>query len=113
MLFSDKELNNLRAEFFASYIAFDDNFPYAVLILDEKGAFDSIDEYIDTFPDIVSLSENCSFRNCRHINEPSCAVKSEVEDGTFSRERYEFYKKYYLEVDSVLKFNSKNKNKYK
>lgn len=79
----------------------------------ELPAFDSIDEYIDTFPDIVSLSENCSFRNCRHINEPSCAVKSEVEDGTFSRERYEFYKKYYLEVDSVLKFNSKNKNKYK
>ncbi len=36
MLFSDKELNNLRAEFFESYIAFDDNFSYAVLILDEK-----------------------------------------------------------------------------
>lgn len=36
MLFDEKELNGLRAEYFEEYISFDDNFPYAVRILDEN-----------------------------------------------------------------------------
>ncbi len=79
----------------------------------ELPKFDSIEDYISAFPDIEELSQNCGFRNCRHINEPSCAVKDSVNEGTFSNERYEFYKKYYAEADDILKYNSKNKNKYK
>lgn len=36
MLFDEKELNGLRPEYFEEYISFDDNFPYAVRILDEN-----------------------------------------------------------------------------
>ncbi len=75
--------------------------------------FTSIDEYIESFPDIDELSENCGFRNCRHINEPSCRVKDAVADGSFSEERYQLYKKYYVEIESELKYTAKNKSKYK
>lgn len=79
----------------------------------ELPKFENIEDYISTFPDIEELSQDCSFRNCRHINEPSCAVKESVASNTFSKERYDFYKKYYAEVDDILKFSSKSKSKYR
>ncbi|HVT11672.1 MAG TPA: ribosome small subunit-dependent GTPase A [Fimbriimonadaceae bacterium] len=33
----------------------------------------------------------CKFRDCGHTHEPTCAVKSAVEDGRISRDRYETY----------------------
>jgi ribosome biogenesis GTPase len=42
-------------------------------------------------PEICALAGQCRFSNCRHINEPDCAVKAAVENGTISPERYAFY----------------------
>jgi ribosome biogenesis GTPase / thiamine phosphate phosphatase len=75
--------------------------------------FDSIQEYIECFPDIDELSEHCGFRDCKHINEPSCKVKEAVANGSFSEERYQLYKKYYVEIEGELKYTAKNKSKYK
>lgn len=75
--------------------------------------FNTIEEYIESFPDIEKISSECGFRDCKHINEPSCKVKEEVEKGNFSEERYLLYKKYYFEIESELKYKSKNKSKYK
>ncbi|MCT7578733.1 hypothetical protein ACOTWR_06680 [Aliarcobacter butzleri] len=36
MLFDKKDLYKLKAVFMENYISFDDNFPFAVQILDEK-----------------------------------------------------------------------------
>jgi ribosome biogenesis GTPase len=33
----------------------------------------------------------CRFANCRHINEPDCAVRNAVEEGIITPERYERY----------------------
>lgn len=43
------------------------------------------------FIDVFAAAENCRFSNCRHENEPKCAVKQAVDDGTMSERRYTSY----------------------
>ena len=33
----------------------------------------------------------CKFSDCKHINEPSCYVKNELENGNISKSRYDSY----------------------
>lgn len=40
-----------------------------------------------TFPDIMSLADSCRFRDCRHKDEPGCAVRAAVSAGTLSSSR--------------------------
>lgn len=51
------------------------------------------EELLDLFPEFHN--KTCKFSNCIHINEPSCGVKEGLEDGSISKERYDFYKKAY------------------
>jgi ribosome biogenesis GTPase len=39
------------------------------------------------FSDIFTLTESCKFRDCKHEDEPSCAVQASVERGDVSPER--------------------------
>ena len=48
-------------------------------------------EVAHNFLDFFRASENCRFNNCLHINEPHCAVKKGIEEGTISPLRYEKY----------------------
>lgn len=41
------------------------------------------------FDDIDELGERCRFRDCRHHDEPGCAVLAAVEEGKLSAERLE------------------------
>jgi ribosome biogenesis GTPase len=41
------------------------------------------------FEDIDALAEGCRFRDCRHEEEPGCAVRRAVEAGALSAERLE------------------------
>ncbi|MEN6395224.1 MAG: ribosome small subunit-dependent GTPase A [Methanoregula sp.] len=43
----------------------------------------------DTFPDIRELAEGCRFSDCRHEQEPGCAVQEAVKAGTLSAARLE------------------------
>lgn len=43
------------------------------------------------FPEIRQYRENCRFKNCRHINEPGCAVLVAVESGEIAPSRYDSY----------------------
>ncbi len=43
------------------------------------------------FPEMRVLINDCQFNNCMHLNEPSCAVKSAVENGTIHMDRYISY----------------------
>ena len=43
------------------------------------------------FPEMLKISEDCSFTPCTHTHEPGCAVKEAVEDGRISPERYSSY----------------------
>jgi ribosome biogenesis GTPase len=45
------------------------------------------------FSDIEALAGKCHYRDCRHHNEPGCAVAAAVESGQLSPERWEHYLK--------------------
>lgn len=50
------------------------------------------DTGIDTaFADIESLAESCRFRDCKHVNEPGCAVRAALSSGDISQARYDSY----------------------
>lgn len=51
----------------------------------------SLEEVRLYFPDLVELSGNCKFRDCTHLHEPGCAVRTAVEEQTFSALRYASY----------------------
>jgi ribosome biogenesis GTPase len=57
------------------------------------GVFAASEAMDDTFDDIHELSLNCRFNNCRHSNEPGCAVVQAIKDGTLQQERYGNYVK--------------------
>lgn len=58
----------------------------------ELGIFDiEKQELGGLFPEIRKLMSNCRFHNCRHINEPGCAVLDALEKGEFESSRYESY----------------------
>ncbi len=43
------------------------------------------------FPDVEEFAEQCRFRDCRHENEPGCAVRAAVEAGDLSEARLASY----------------------
>lgn len=53
------------------------------------------------FSDVDELASQCRFRDCRHIDEPGCAVLSAVDAGALAPERAESYRKLTAEVEAV------------
>jgi ribosome biogenesis GTPase / thiamine phosphate phosphatase len=47
----------------------------------------------NAFGDVDALAADCRFRDCRHREEPGCAVLAAVESGTLPRGRLESYQK--------------------
>jgi ribosome biogenesis GTPase len=45
------------------------------------------------FKEIKRFSQNCRFRDCKHENEPNCAVLAAVDQGLISENRYMSYQK--------------------
>lgn len=43
------------------------------------------------FLDMKAYINQCRFNNCKHINEPHCAIKQAVENGEIREERYQSY----------------------
>lgn len=43
------------------------------------------------FSDVEDLAAQCKFRDCKHENEPGCAVRAAVEAGELRPERFESY----------------------
>ncbi len=52
----------------------------------------------DCFVDFFELSSECKYRGCTHVNEASCKVKEEVENGNIIQSRYYNYK---LIIDEI------------
>lgn len=46
------------------------------------------DEVNAHFPEILELSRGCKFRNCKHRDEPQCAVKEALEADELEADRY-------------------------
>jgi ribosome biogenesis GTPase len=52
----------------------------------------------DTFPEILERAENCKFSDCRHEQEPGCAVQEAVREGTLSASRLDNYQRLVREL---------------
>lgn len=59
----------------------------------EVGITDSEKGLEVTFDDIINISANCKFADCKHINEAGCAVIEAVENGIIDKNSYENYLK--------------------
>lgn len=58
----------------------------------EMGLVDiSKQELAHYFPEMRAVMNNCQFNNCMHMEEPGCAVKAAVNDGSIHEERYISY----------------------
>jgi ribosome biogenesis GTPase len=51
----------------------------------------SKEEIRDYFPEIRAYNNQCRFNDCRHVNEPNCAVKKAVVEGLIPPHRYTNY----------------------
>jgi len=72
----------------------------------------------EAFSDVESIAASCYFSNCRHQNEPGCAVRDALGDGSLDASRYESYVKLereleYLDSRMDERLNLKRKNREK
>jgi ribosome small subunit-dependent GTPase A len=71
--------------------------PFGGFVIDSPGirGFGVIDmarnEIYHFFPEIFRISKECRFYNCLHLDEPGCAVRAAVEEGTIDSLRYRSY----------------------
>lgn len=71
--------------------------PFGAFVIDTPGikGFGVVDmeknEIYHFFREIFSISKDCRFNNCLHLDEPGCAVRSAVEKGDIAFLRYKSY----------------------
>ncbi|MCP3688564.1 MAG: ribosome small subunit-dependent GTPase A [Gammaproteobacteria bacterium] len=56
-----------------------------------KPQFNSVRSISSGFKEIAEIGQDCHFANCRHINEPKCAVLKAVKNGVIDAGRYQHY----------------------
>jgi ribosome biogenesis GTPase / thiamine phosphate phosphatase len=59
----------------------------------ELQLWDASEGIDQAFGEIAELAVACKFRDCKHVNEPGCAVRSAVESGSLAAERLESFHK--------------------
>ena len=82
--------------------------PGGGLIIDTPGMrelqlWDVSDAVRETFEDIESRAAGCYFGNCRHRDEPRCAVKAAVAEGSLAAERLQSYLKLQEELAQLAR----------
>jgi ribosome biogenesis GTPase len=70
--------------------------PAGGLVIDTPGMrelqlWDADEAVGETFEDIEALAGGCRFADCKHRDEPRCAVKAAVEAGTLAADRLQGY----------------------
>ncbi len=48
-------------------------------------------DVIHGFKELEKYAQYCRFRDCKHINEPGCAILQALEEGKISTQRYDSY----------------------
>lgn len=70
--------------------------PNGALVIDTPGMrevtlMDHAQGLEEAFEDIIALAERCRFNDCRHENEPDCAVQAAIEADELDEDRLEHY----------------------
>lgn len=64
----------------------------------------STNELEHAFVEFRPLLGKCRFNNCKHLQEPDCAITLAVEAGTVSKERFAFYQALRNEVNVPVSY---------
>lgn len=77
--------------------------PSGSLVIDTPGMrelqlWEGSDAIQTTFSDIEELAKTCRFRDCKHENEPGCAVHKAIDNGIITINRLQSYKKLQREL---------------
>jgi ribosome biogenesis GTPase / thiamine phosphate phosphatase len=80
--------------------------PCGCMIIDtpglrEVGMWDSASGLDEAFHDVTRYFQHCRFSDCRHQNEPGCAVLEAIAEGSLSQQRWDDYQKLLLETKFV------------
>jgi ribosome biogenesis GTPase len=62
-------------------------------VRDFAPAIEQLDAQTLGFPEVARLSSGCRFADCRHMQEPGCAVITAVDVGALLARRYESYRR--------------------
>jgi len=62
-------------------------------VRDFAPAIQQLDAETLGFPEVDRRASNCKFQDCRHMQEPACAVIAAVEAGEILARRYESYRR--------------------
>ena len=86
--------------------------PDGGLVLDTPGMrelqlWDGDESLQFLFDDIEAFAGKCYFSNCRHQDEPRCAVREALEAGTIDSGRYESYGKLQKELNYLARKRDK------
>jgi len=86
--------------------------PGGGLVLDTPGMrelqlWDGDESLQLVFDDIEAVAEKCFFSDCRHRDEPRCAVREALGSGTIDTGRYESYEK----LQKELKYQARRRDK--
>ncbi|MDT4897615.1 MAG: ribosome biosis GTPase / thiamine phosphate phosphatase [Acidobacteriota bacterium] len=82
--------------------------PQGGLMLDTPGMrelhlWDGNESLQHAFDDIEALVRSCRFSNCKHRDEPGCAIQDALSGGTIEAERYQSYEKLQKELQHVAR----------
>jgi len=90
--------------------------PEGHLLIDMPGVrevqlYDDKDALNLAFEDIAELAMQCKFNDCKHENEPGCAVNQSIDNGEIDYDRLVNYKKMLREMDAYWKRTGRGKFK--
>ena len=82
--------------------------PGGAMIIDTPGLrelqlWDVADGLSQTFAEVDELAAQCRFSNCRHRNEPGCAVQTALASGILEAGRLESWRKLQREQEFLLR----------
>lgn len=70
--------------------------PSGAMVIDtpgmrEIGMWDAAEGLSAAFMDVEELATQCKFSDCTHQNEPGCAIRAAIADGSLSEKRFQNY----------------------
>ncbi|OPH58579.1 ribosome small subunit-dependent GTPase A [Paenibacillus ferrarius] len=73
----------------------------------ELQLWDASDGLSTSFQDVEDIAERCFFQDCKHENEPKCAVRMALDEGVLTSDRFQSY----LKLQKELAFIARKEDK--
>lgn len=64
----------------------------------------SVEAVAKAFPEFQAVAGQCRFSNCRHLQEPNCAVRAGLENGSIASWRYDSYLQILEEIEEAREY---------